>query len=149
MTENHIFIRSNWILQGKKWSKVPHIKRAVKTYFVIPPSCSDSIFPAKNLPIKQMMGFSVPSPVQSATADAVSPASYFSQTTPVQISESLLLHLQHLPIPSPRTIKKLLKVGHQAVLDGFKSVQYNHLARAVTTRLATIWFPNLLNPIQT
>ena len=49
MTESHIFIRSNWISQGKKWSEVPHVKCAMKTYFAITPSHSDSIFPAKNL----------------------------------------------------------------------------------------------------
>lgn len=145
MARNHVFDRSDWIALGKKWSEVPpHIKRGVKDYFVVPPEHADSIFPTKTMPVRQMMDFAVPSPVQSVAADAISPASYFSRTTPAPISEALLLRLRRLPIPPPRTIKKLLEVGQQAVLDGFESVQYNHLAGTVTTYfplwVVSYWF---------
>ena len=115
----------------------------VRNFFKVPVDDTSTIYPAKNLSVKQMMDFTMPSPAQSLSAATINPIGYFSQVAPSPITTILLMQLCWLPIPSISTVNKLCKVGNQAVLDGFQSVQYVHLDRSVTTHfplwVVTYW----------
>src|SRR5260221_10763975 len=48
---------------------------------------------------------------------------YFTANPSISITPPVLMRLQHLPMPERSTIKELVEIGHQAWLNGAKSVR--------------------------
>ena len=140
---HHNAVKSDWINVGKKWSEIPPcVKQVINDSFSIPLKHAPSIFPQKTLSVKAMVAFSLPTHTSSIAAHSISPASYFLHDPPTPFTSNLLSRVRHLPMPPPLTVKALLEVGKQMVLDGFQSIKYIHLVDPVTmSQNVTTYFP--------
>jgi hypothetical protein len=125
------------------WGSIPprgFHKRAARVIFSIPVDISERILPSPVLSLKELTDFPLPPqsmkpPPNSGTATQSSFGleSYFSKTTPSELSATIILKIRHLRIPETSHIKKLEEFSRQAWLDGFQSVCYAHLQDGATT----------------
>lgn len=142
MSTNHSFVNADWIFQGKHWSDVPPlVKRAATHAFTIPSAIEQQIIPSPNISIHQLIDFTLPKAI--ATIQEANIAKFFSLNEPGIITEDLLARMSRLAMPTSSVVNKLVNAGHQAWLDGFKSVKYIHISDNVSTHfplwLITFW----------
>ena len=126
------FVKAQWISQGKKQRDVPHIvKHAGKKEFHIPPNICVKILPSSGISMPEMLNFTLPN--QTTTVNNLNPEHFFSHNPANLITETFIVHLWWLPMPTPLVVRKLVEIQHQAWLDGYQSIRYIHLHDTVMT----------------
>jgi hypothetical protein len=121
------------------WNSIPpRMKRSAKAIFLLPEPMRRQLLPDPNLSIKALTDFPFPSQHSMLMTEPSMLSNFFSKEPPLAMSESLIMQLQHLPIPDFATVQQLIEFGHQAWLDGFQSVQYAHLQPGIDSRTASL-----------
>jgi hypothetical protein len=103
------------------------MKRSAKGIYLLPEPMRQQLLPGPNLSLKSLTDFLLPSQHFNLARELSDPCKFFSKEPPTIVSENLTMRLQRLPTPDPDTVQKLIHFGHQAWLEGFRSVRYAHL----------------------
>src|SRR4051794_39774899 len=117
---------ANWLCMGKKWSEVPsHVEHAGKAAFRIPSKMEAHVLPSQTVSVRSMLEFTLPS--SQAPNNSPDISTFFKKESPHGMTQSTLMRLRRLSLPSPSVVGKLVDIGYQAWLDGYQSIQYTHL----------------------
>ncbi|KAK6992297.1 hypothetical protein R3P38DRAFT_3226124 [Favolaschia claudopus] len=107
MSSDNDFLKSDWILQNKKWATAPpRVKKGVSALYALPQIVEFELLPSPYLPIAQMLEFKLP--FQNPARPNFSPLLFFSSNLPDALGSDLVTRIRHLPIPDSKTIKKLV-----------------------------------------
>src|SRR5260221_7666106 len=129
-----------WISQEEQWS-------AFQNEFTIPASIQNTLLPSPNISLKALASFALPVMVEKSTNHDYG-TDYFTANPSISITPPVLMRLQHLPMPERSTIKELVEIGHQAWLNGAKSVRYAHLSNdSKTTTDFPLWTVTFWNRV--
>ena len=129
-----------WISQEEQWS-------AFQNEFTIPASIQNTLLPSPNISLKALASFALPVMVEKSTNHEYG-TDYFTANPSISITPPVLMRLQHLPMPERSTIKELVEIGHQAWLNGAKSVRYAHLSNdSKTTTDFPLWTVTFWNRV--
>lgn len=133
MAVNSSFIVEEWISVGKKWVDVPpKVRRAATQAFTVPAYIHQQLLPSPDISIHKFIDF--PLPKLTVVVQTILTAEYFSCYEPEPLTAKLLERMHCLSMQTSTVTKELVTIGHQAWLDGFKSVKYVHIGDGVTTR---------------
>lgn len=138
-----------WISQGEKWTEnLPSlVKKTAQNEFKLPASILNTLLPSPNISLKALAEFTLPVTVEKPTMRKYI-ENYFTVDPSTPITPAVLMRLQHLPMPERSTIRELVEVGHQAWLNGARSVQYAHLSEdSKTTTRFPLWTITFWNQV--
>jgi len=111
---------------------------AFQNEFTIPASIQNTLLPSPIISLKALASFALPVMVEKSTNRKYG-TDYFTANPSISITPPVLMRLQHLPMPEQSTIKELVEIGHQAWLNGAKSVRYAHLSNDSNTTDFPLW----------
>ena len=103
--------------------------------------------PSSNISLKALAEFTLPATVEKSTVHKYM-EHYFNADPSTAITPAVLMYMQLLLMPECSTIWKLVKVGHQAWLNGARSVWYAHLSDDLkTTTNFLLWTITFWNQV--
>jgi hypothetical protein len=105
------------------------------------PSAAYSI---PNISIHKFIDFLLPKP--TAVVQTIVISQYFSHYDPEPITEQLLERMCWLSMPTSAVVKNLVRIGHQAWLNGSKSIKYIHISDGATTHFP-LWLVSFWNEV--
>lgn len=122
---------NGWISQGEKWTAdMPSLmKKTAQNEFKLP---ANSLLPSPNISLKALAEFMLPATIKKSTVRKHM-EDYFTADPSTAITPAVVMRMQHLPMPDHSTIQELVEVGHQAWLNGARSVRYAHLSDDLKT----------------
>lgn len=127
------FKAEDWISCGKKWADCPpYVRRTAAWDFDIPLALQDKLLPSRDLSIRDMLNFSVPTASVNRVEKSLD--DFFRPTLSHNLnSDTIVSKLRRLTIPPTKIVNQLVEASRQAWLDGHRSVVYAHLGDATVT----------------
>ena len=115
-----LVLPNGWILQGEKWTaNMPSlVKKTAQNEFKLP---INTLLPSSNISLKALAEFTLPATVEKSTVHKYM-EHYFTADPSTAITPAVLMYMQLLLMPERSTIWELVEVGHQAWLNGARSV---------------------------
>ena len=119
----------SWISQGEKWTEnLPSlVKETARNEFKLPTTIHNVLLPSPDISLKALAEFTLPPTVEKPTMRKYMEL-YFTINLSTTMTPAVLMRMRHLPMPERSTIRELVGLGHQAWLNGARSVRYRHLS---------------------